>query len=67
MNALAGVERCIKRMEDADLISFAADQLLELQRCGFNVAALTLIELSRRYRLALDKLSPPTDGQPAGE
>ena len=44
MNALAGVERCIKRMEVADLISFAADQLLELQRCGFNVAALTLID-----------------------
>jgi len=67
MNALTGVELCIKRMEAADLISFAADQLLELQKCGFDVAALTLTELSRRYRLALEQLSPPTDGQPAGE
>lgn len=41
---------------NADLISFAADQLLELQRCGFNVAALTLIQ--KRETPDTQRLSP---------
>ena len=66
MNPPGDVARCIAWMEDDDLVEFAVDQLAELRRCGFNVAALTITELARRYRALYERLGPLPDGQPAG-